>query len=139
MSSKTGHLSLNWIFFSSLRCANRSRASTKLNNDRAVSKLETSKRVISDLFEEKKKITKHSDEASNKAKSLQSQLHETINSKILPEKLDVIEFAKKHLEKSLNKKSNQLKEHSKIDKLVKQLKVIRVETDNQRAESIQLS
>ena len=123
----------------SLNCANRSRANAKINADRAQSKLEISKRVTSDLFEENKEVKQQLEEVTSKAESLQSELLESNKTKILLKKeLDEYDLANKRFQESLNKKAAQIKEQTEIEKLVKQLQVMRVEIDIQRAESIQL-
>ena len=123
----------------SLRCANRSRANAKINADRAESKLEISERVTADLFEENKEVKQQLEEVTSKAESLQSELLEANKTNIpLKKKLDDYDLANKRFQESLNKKANQIKDQSEIDKLVKQLQVMRVEIDIQRAEAIQL-
>ena len=123
----------------SLRCANRSRANAKINADRAESKLEISERVTSDLFEENKEVRQQLEEVTSKAESLQSELLESNKTNILlKKKLDKYDLANKRLQESLNKKAAQIKEQTEIEKLVKQLQVMRVELDIQRAEAIQL-
>ena len=123
----------------SLRCANRSRANAKINADRAESKLEISERVTSDLFEENKEVKQQLEEVTSKAKSLQSELLESNKTNILlKKKLDEYDLANKRFQESLNKKTVQIKEQTEIEKLVKQLQVMRVEIDIQRAEAIQL-
>ena len=54
----------------SLNCASRSRANAKINADRAESKLETSERVISDLFGENKEVKQPLEEVTSKAESV---------------------------------------------------------------------
>ena len=121
----------------SLNCANRSRANAKINADRAESKLEISERVISDLFEENKEVKQQLEEVSTKAESLQSELLESNKTNILlKKKLDEYDLANKRFQESLNKKAAQIKEQTEIEKLVKQLQVMRVEIDIQRAEAI---
>ena len=123
----------------SLRCANRSRANAKINADRAESKLEISERVTSDLFEENKEVKQQLEEATSKAESLQSELLEANRTNILlKQKLDEYDLANKRFQESLTKKTTQIKDQSEIEKLVKQLQVMRVEIDIQRAEAIQL-
>ena len=123
----------------SLRCANRSRANAKINADCAESKLEISERVTSDLFEENKEVKQQLGEVTSKAESLQSELLEANKTNILlKKKLDEYDLANKRFQESLNKKATQIKDQSEIDKLVKQLQVMRVEIDIQRAEAIQL-
>ena len=123
----------------SLRCANRSRANAKINADRAESKLEISERVTSDLFEENKEVKQQLEEVTSKAESLQSELLEANKTNILlKKKLDDYDLANKRFQESLNKKATQIKDQSEIDKLVKQLQMMRVEIDIQRAEAIQL-
>ena len=123
----------------SLRCANRSRANAKINADRAESKLEISERVTSDLFEENKEVKQQLEEVTSKAESLQSELLEANKTNILlKKKLDDHDLANKRFQESLNKKATQIKEQTEIEKLVKQLQVMRVEIDIQRAEAIQL-
>ena len=123
----------------SLRCANRSTANAKINADRAESKLEVSERVTSDLFEENKEVKQQLEEATSKAESLQSELLEANKTNILlKQKLDEYDFAKKRFHESLTKKTNQIKDQSEIENLIKQLQIMRVEVDIQRAEAIQL-
>ena len=115
----------------SLKCANRSRANAKINADRAESKLEISERVTSDLFEENKEVKQRLDEATYKAESNKTNI-------LLKKKLDEYDLANKRFQESLNKKAAQIKKQTEIEKLVKQLQVMRVEIDIQRAEAIQL-
>ena len=123
----------------SLNCANRSRANAKINATRAESKLEISERVTSDLFEENKEVKQQLEEVTSKAESLQSELLEANKTNILlKKKLDDYDLANKRFQESLNKKATQIKEQSELEKLVKQLQVMRVEIDIQRAEAIQL-
>ena len=123
----------------SLNCANRSRADAKINADRAESKLEISASVTSDLFEENKEVKHQLEEVTSKAESLQSELLESNkNNMLLKKKLDEYDLANKRFQESLNKKAAQIKEQTEIEKLVKQLQVMRVEIDIQRAEAIQL-
>ena len=123
----------------SLNCINRSRANAKINADRAESKLEISERVTSDLFEENKEVKQQLEEATSKAESLQSELLEANRTNILlKQKLDEYDLANKRFQESLTKKTTQIKDQSEIEKLVKQLQVMRVEIDIQRAEAIQL-
>ena len=123
----------------SLNCANRSRANAKINADSAESKLEISERVTSDLFEENKEVKQQLEEATSKAESLQSELLEANKTNVLlKQKLDEYDLANKRFHESLTKKTNQIKDQSEIDKMVKQLQVMRVEIDIQRAEAIQL-
>ena len=123
----------------SLNCANRSRANAKINADRAESKLEISERVTSDLFEENKEVKQQLEEVTSKAESLQSELLEANKTNILlKKKLDDYDLANKRFQESLNRKATQIKDQSEIDKLVKQLQMMRVEIDIQRAEAIQL-
>ena len=123
----------------SLNCASRSRANAKINRARAESKLEISEKVTSDLFEENKEIKQQLEEVTSKAESLQSDLLESNKTNILlKKKLDEYDLANKRFQESLNKKAAQIKEQTEIEKLVKQLQVMRVEIDIQRAEAIQL-
>ena len=123
----------------SLRCANRSRANAKINADRAESKLEISERVTSDLFEENKEVRQQLEGVTSKAESLQSELLESNKTNILlKKKLDEYDLANKRFQESLNKKAAQIKDQSEIEKLIKQLQIMRVEIDIQRAEAIQL-
>ena len=76
---------------------------------------------------------------TSKAESLQSELLESNKTNILlKKKLDEYDLANKRFQESLNKKAAQIKEQTKIEKLVKQLQVMRLEIDIQRAEAIQL-
>ena len=123
----------------SLNCANRSRANAKTNADRAESKLEISERVTSDLFEENEEVKQQLEEVTSKAEILQSELLESNKTNILlKKKLDEYDLANKRFQESLNNKAAQIKEQTEIEKLVKQLQVMRVEIDIQRAEAIQL-
>ena len=123
----------------SLNCANRSPANAKINADRAESKLEISERVTSDLFEENKEVKQQLEEVTSKAESLQSELIESNKTNILlKKKFDEYDLANKPFQESLNEKAAQIKEQTEIEKLVKQLQVMRVEIDIQRAEAIQL-
>ena len=123
----------------SLNCANRSRANAKINADRAESKLEISERVTSDLFEENKEVKQQLGEVTSRGESLQSKLLESNKTNILlKKKLDEYGLAYKRFQESLNKKAAQMKEQTEIEKLVKQLQVMKVEIDIQRAEAIQL-
>ena len=123
----------------SLNCANRSRANAKINADRAESKLEISERVTSDFFEQNKEVKQQLEEVTSKAESLESDLLESNKTNILlKKKLDEYDLANKRFQESLNKKAAQIKEQTEIEKLVKQLQVMRVEIDIQRAEAIQL-
>ena len=123
----------------SLNCGNRSRANAKINADRAESKLEISERVTSDWFEENKEVKQQLEEVASKTESLQSELLESNKTNILlKKKLDEYNLANKRFQESLNKKAAQIKEQTKIEKLVKQLHVMRVKIDIQRAEAIQL-
>ena len=123
----------------SLNCANRSPANAKINADRAESKLEISERVTSDLFEENKEVKQQLEEVTSKAESLQSELLESNKTNILlKKKLDEYYLANKRFQEPLNKKTAQIKKQTELEKLVKQLQVMRVEIDIQRAEAIQL-
>ena len=123
----------------SLKCANRSRANAKINADGAEPKMEISERVTSDLFEENKEVKQQLEGVTSKAESLQSELLESNKTKILlKKKLDEYDLANKRFQESLNKKAGQIKEQTEIEKLVKQLQVVRVEINIQRAEAIQL-
>ena len=122
----------------SLNCANRSRANANINLDRAESKLEISERVTSDLFEENKEVKQQLDEVTSKAECLQSELLESNKTNILLKKLDEYDLANKRFRKSLNRKATQIEQQTEIEKLVRQLKVMTVEIDIQRAEAIQL-
>ena len=57
---------------------------------------------------------------------------------MLKQKLDEYDFANKRFQESLIKKSNQIKDQSEIEKLIKELQIMRVEIDIQRAEAIQI-
>ena len=127
----------NWKV--SLNCANRSPANAKTNADRAESKLEISEGVTYDLFDENKEVKQQLDGATSKAESLQSEMLESNkNNILLKSKLDEYDLANKRFQESLNKKTAQIKEQTEIEKLVKQLQMMRVEKDIQRAEAIQL-
>ena len=123
----------------SLNCANRSRANAKITADRAESKLKISERLTSDLFEENKEVKQQLEEVTSKAESLQSELLESNKTNILlNKKLDEYDLANKRFQESLNEKAAHIKEQTEIEKLVKQLQVMRVEIDIQRSEAIQL-
>ena len=57
---------------------------------------------------------------------------------LLKKKLDEYDLANKRFQESLNKKAAQIRNQTEIERLVKQLQVMRVEIDFQRAEAIQL-
>ena len=126
----------------SLNCANRSRANAKTNADCAESKLEISERVTSHLFEENKEVKQQLVEATSKAESLQSEFIDQFNlnktNNLLKKKLDEYDLANKRFQESSKMKAAQIKEQTEIEKLVKNLQVMRVEIDIQRAEAIQL-
>ena len=95
--------------------------------------------MTSDLFEEKKEVKQQLDEVTCKAESLESELLESNKTNILlKKKLDEYDLANKRFQESSNKKAAQIKEPTGIEKLVKQLQVMRVEIDIQRAEVIQI-
>ena len=101
--------------------------------------MEISERVTSDLFEKNKEVIQQLEEVTSKAESLQSELLESNKTNILlKKKLDEYDLANKRFQESLNKKTAQIKEQTEIEKLAKQLQVMRVEIDIQRAEAIQL-
>ena len=52
--------------------------------------------------------------------------------------MDEYDLANKRFQESLTKKTNQSKDQSEAEKFIKQLQVMRVEIDIQRAEAIQL-
>ena len=121
------------------RYSNRPRANAKFVADRTESKLEISERVTSDLFKENKEVTQQLEEATSKAESLQSELLEANKINILlREKFDENDLANKRFQESLTKKTNQIKDRSEVEKNIKQLQVMRVEINLQRAEAIQL-
>ena len=95
--------------------------------------------MTSDLFEENKEFKQLLEEVTSKAESLQSELLESNKTNILlKKKLDEYDLANKRFQESLNKKAAQIKDQTEIEKVVKQLQVMRVEIDIQRAEAIQL-
>ena len=53
--------------------------------------------------------------------------------------MDEHDLVNKRFRESLTKKTTQVKDQSEIKKLIKQLQIMRVEIDIQRAEAIQLS
>ena len=109
----------------------------KENATRAQFKLEISERVTSDLFDENKELKNQIEEATSKAESLQSQLLESNKTNILlNEKLDAFDVANKQFKEILDKKDTRLKDQANIDKLTKQLQIMRVEIDIQRAEDV---
>ena len=57
---------------------------------------------------------------------------------LLKEKLDAFDVANKRFKEILDKKDTILKDQTEVDKLVKQLQIMRVEIDIQHAEAIQL-
>ena len=119
--------------------SNRSRAMAKENANRAEFKLEISEKVTSDLFDENKELKNQIEEATSNAESLQTQLLESNKTNILlKEKLDAFDVANKQFKEILDKKDTRLKDQAIIDKLIKQLQIMRVEIDIQRAEVIQL-
>ena len=122
-----------------LNCANTSRAIAKINADCDKSKLEFSESVTSDLSKENREVKLQLDEVTSKAESLQSELLECNKTNILLKKrLDEYDPDNKRFQESLNTKTAQIKEQTKLEKLVKQLQTMRVEIDIQRAEAIQL-
>ena len=124
----------------SLNCANRSRAKAQVNADRAELKLEVSERVTSDLLEENKEIKQQLEEATFKPDSFQSELFEANKTNILVKpKQDEYDLANKWFQESLIKLTNQIKDQSEVEKLIKQLQITRLEIDIRRAEAIQLS
>ena len=109
----------------------------KENATRAEFKLEISERVTSDLFDENKELKNQIEEATSKAESLQNQLLESNKTNILlNEKLDAFDVANKQFKEILDKKDTRLKDQANIDKLTKQLQIMRVEIDIQRAEDV---
>ena len=94
--------------------------------------------MTSDLFEENKEVKRQLEEVTSKAESLQSELLESNKTNILLKNLDEYDLANKRFQESLNKKAAQIKEQTEIEKLVKQLQVMRVDINIQRAEAIQL-
>ena len=123
----------------SLRCANRSETNDKLDADRAASKLKISEPVTFDIFEEIREVKKQFDEATSRAESHQSELPASNRTNIvLKQKFDEYDRAYKRFQESLNKNSTQMKKQTEIEKLLKQLQVMRVETDIRRAEAMQL-
>ena len=123
----------------SLKCAKGSPANDESNADRAESKLEISERVTSDLFEENKEVKQQLEEATSKAESLQSELLQANETNILlKQKLDEYDLANKRFQESLIKETTQITDQSEIEKLIKQLQIMRAEINIQRAEAIQL-
>ena len=57
---------------------------------------------------------------------------------MLKQKLDEFDLANKRFQESLTKKTTQIKDQSEVEKLIKQLQIMRVEIDIQRTEAIQL-
>ena len=102
--------------------------------------MEVSERVTSDSFEENKEVKQQLDEATSKAESHQSELLESINTNVLSkQKLDNYDLDNRRFQESSNKKATQIKEQTEIDKLKKQVQVMTVEIDIQRAEAIELT
>ena len=111
----------------SLNCVNRSRANAKINADCSESKLEISERITPDSLEENEEIKQRLDEATSKAEPLQSELLESNKTNILlKQKLDEYDLANKLFQESLNKKAAKIKKQTEIEKLDKQLQVMRV-------------
>ena len=52
--------------------------------------------------------------------------------------MDEYDLVNKRFQEPLTKKTNQIKDQSQIEKFIKQLQILRVEIDIQRAEAIQL-
>ena len=122
-----------------LRCANRSRVHAELNAGQAVSKLEISACVTSDLFAEKKEVKEQLDEATTNSVSLQSELLESIKTNnLFKQKLDKDDIDNEYFQESLKIKTEEKREQSEIKKLEKQLQVMGVDIGFQRAEAIQL-
>ena len=97
------HKSLNNI----LRRENSSPANAKANADHVESKLEIPEKVTSDLFEENKEVKQQLEEATYKAKSLQSELCEASKTNILlKENIDDYDLASKIIQEYWTKKSN---------------------------------
>ena len=123
----------------SFRCANRSRANAKANAHRAESKLDILKKLTSDLFEDNKEVEQELEEATSKAESLQIELLEVKNAiNLLTKKLDDYDLANKSFQESSTKKTRQITDQADVQKLVKQLNVLKDELAIQRAEAIQL-
>ena len=100
--------------------------------------LEISEKVTSDLFDVNRELKKQIEETS-KAESLQKELLESNEMKILLKgKLDAFDVVNKQFQEILDRKDTRIKDQNDTDKLVKQLQVMRVEIDIQRAEAIQL-
>ena len=101
--------------------------------------MEFSEKLTSDLFEENKEVKQQLEETTSKAESLQSELLEANKTNILlKQKLGEYDLANKRFQESLTKKTIQIEDQSEIEKLIKQLQIMRVEIDIQRAEAIQL-
>ena len=97
------------------------------------------KELLLTYSKRKKEVKQQLEGVTSKAESLQSELLESNKTNILlKKKLDEYDLANKQFQESLNKKAAQIKEQTEIEKLVKQLQVMRVEIDIQRAEFIQL-
>ena len=90
------------------------------------------------MLQENKEVKQQLEEATSKSESLQSeQLDANKTNILLKQKLVQYDLAKKRFQESLIKKTKQIKDHSEIEKLIKQLQIVRVENDIQRAEAIQ--
>ena len=114
----------------SLKCANRLRAKAKKNADCAEFKLEVSERVTSDSIEENKQVKQYLEESTSKAESLQSELLDANKANILlQQNLDEYDLANKRFQVFLTKKTNQIKDQSDIEKLIRQLQIMGVEID----------
>ena len=80
------------------------------------------------IYSKKKQEAKQELDETTKAELLQSELLESnVTNILVKRKLDEYDIAKKHFQELFNKKTNQMKEQSELDKLVKQLQVMRVE------------
>ena len=91
------------------------------------------------MFEENKEVNQQLEQATSKAESVQSEPLEANKIKILPkQKLLEYDLANKRFQKSLTKKTNQIRDQSEIEKFIKLLQLMRDEIDIQGAEAIQL-
>ena len=82
------------------------------------------------MFEENKEVKQQFEEAISKAESLQSKLLEAKKTNILlKQRLDDYDLANKRFQESLTKKTSQIKDQAEVEKPVKQLQVMKVETD----------
>ena len=91
------------------------------------------------MFEENKENKQQLKEATSTAESLQSELSEANKAKNLRrQKMDEYDLANKRFQETVIKKTNQIKDRSEVEKLIKPFQNMRIEINIQRAEAIQL-